>query len=316
MTIQDATAQLLGPFAHFIVSTVQIIYNISIIITYMVVIIGGINKFSGINEIYLAIGLFIIYFPLAISKDFSKFTTYSLVALCIGIFVYCIIMTDAVFTIIEHGALDLFVFEKDFHFSLNSVLFGVMMFTYDINPIVTVARASMKEPKKFPNVLFYYVIFTYLITAFFGLLCTMAYGAKTESVIFSNLGEGKNPAFIVTVNALYSLAIIIDVVLLNFPLIGLINKSLKIDNEYYQMVSIALLFILEAIFAIVLSSAIRIANFMGAFLSVLLGIIFPILLYRKFYYFRITWPKTVLLWTLMIISIIGSGFGMMATFLG
>ena len=89
-----------------------------------------------------------LYLPFAIMTEFANLTIFSILGIVISVFVYIIIFIDAGIYMKDHG-FDFYIFEKHADFEINALLFGIILFYYEINGFITVARSSMIQPKKF-----------------------------------------------------------------------------------------------------------------------------------------------------------------------
>jgi hypothetical protein len=75
-------------------------------------------------------------------------------------------------------------------------------------------------------------------------------------------------------------------------------------------------YIIEIFLALLFPSALGICNFLGSFFTVILGFVFPFLIYRKFYGEAINPYRCILNWLLMGLGVIGGLLGIFASFIG
>jgi len=90
---------------------------------------------------------------------------------------------------------------------------------YDVNGVISDIKAGMLDPKgKFKKVLVIYMIFTFCLVSFFGMICSFAFGENTEEVIFFNLSLSKGfKTLMLVIDFTYPISLIPGLLMFNYP---------------------------------------------------------------------------------------------------
>lgn len=87
------------------------------------------------------------------------------------------VIIDSIYILISSGvSQDGDVYTNYFTFKEISSYFGVIMFAYDINGVVTEVHTSMQDKSKFPEIIRNYVIFMFSVGVILGALAYLALG--------------------------------------------------------------------------------------------------------------------------------------------
>ncbi|KRX04513.1 hypothetical protein PPERSA_04328 [Pseudocohnilembus persalinus] len=111
--------------------------------------------------------------------------------------------------------------------------YGIVMYLYDINGVMSDIRGQMKNTQEFKKVLIYYFQFMVAMATVVGLSGYLVYGQDQQANIFVNLeGKGIIKGYAHFLALLYSLSLIISSVLYIYPIVNLLDQTFHLTNNY------------------------------------------------------------------------------------
>ncbi|KAI8986434.1 transmembrane amino acid transporter protein-domain-containing protein [Pilobolus umbonatus] len=177
--------------------------------------------------IFVQIGLFV---PLAMIRKIQKLSVFALIAdafilLGLSYLYYYDIWT---LTVKGVGQIEWFINPSSF-----PMFIGTAVFTFEGVGLIIPITESMKEPKKFPKVLSWTMLFITLLFVSIGFLSYMAFGNEVQTVILLNL-----PAthLVNSIQGLYALAICLSIPLQLFPAIRIVETGLFSRSGKYNSI--------------------------------------------------------------------------------
>ncbi|KAF9904264.1 neutral amino acid transporter [Linnemannia zychae] len=171
----------------------------------------------------------VIFIPLALIRNIARLSFTAVVAdvfICFGlIYMYYF----DIFTLATNGLSDVVLFNpKDF-----ALFIGTAVFTFEGIGLIIPITESMKEPEKFPKVLTGVMIGITVLFTSLGALSYATFGSKTQTVILLNLPQQSH--LVQSVQALYSIAIMLSIPLQLFPAIRIMENGLFTRSGKYNM---------------------------------------------------------------------------------
>ncbi|CAD8145992.1 unnamed protein product [Paramecium pentaurelia] len=181
-------------------------------------------------------------------------------------------------------------------FSELPFFFGVTLYSYDINGIITEIREEMKHPERFRKNLASSMLICCVIYTLFGVCGYLAFGESTQELITSNLlnvvsdiGLGIQNAFY-ALQMMYVLSMIQTILLQNVVCIRLMEElpfdfkksDVKPSLSIWFKLGIRILYISGCVFGgYYLTNFSTIISLLGCIPSVYLGFVMPYYLYKK-----------------------------------
>ncbi|KAK4502787.1 hypothetical protein PRZ48_006213 [Zasmidium cellare] len=168
---------------------------------------------------------FVLLIPLALIRNIAKLGPSALLAdvfILIGL-VY--IWYYDIFTLSTRGAAPSMVLFNPSAFTLT---IGSAIFTFEGIGLILPIQSSMKQPEKFPYLLY---LIMFIITAIFtsvGALCYATFGDETNIQIISNFPQDSK--FVNAVQFLYSMAVLVGEPVQLFPAVRIIEQALFGDR--------------------------------------------------------------------------------------
>ncbi|KAF9125186.1 neutral amino acid transporter [Mortierella sp. 14UC] len=171
----------------------------------------------------------VVFIPLALIRNIARLSFTAVVAdvfICFGlIYMYYF----DIFTLATNGLSDVVLFNpKDF-----ALFIGTAVFTFEGIGLIIPITESMKEPEKFPKVLTGVMIGITVLFTSLGALSYATFGSKTQTVILLNLPQQSH--MVQSVQALYSIAIMLSIPLQLFPAIRIMENGLFTRSGKYNM---------------------------------------------------------------------------------
>ncbi|KAK3804705.1 MAG: transmembrane amino acid transporter protein-domain-containing protein [Linnemannia elongata] len=171
----------------------------------------------------------VVFIPLALIRNIARLSFTAVVAdvfICFGL-VYLYYFD--IFTLATNGLSDVVLFNpKDF-----ALFIGTAVFTFEGIGLIIPITESMKEPEKFPKVLTGVMIGITVLFTSLGALSYATFGSKTQTVILLNLPQQSH--LVQSVQALYSIAIMLSIPLQLFPAIRIMETGLFTRSGKYNM---------------------------------------------------------------------------------
>ncbi|KAK8065599.1 Vacuolar amino acid transporter 3 [Apiospora hydei] len=145
----------------------------------------------------------VIFLPFALLRDIGKLGFTALIADAFIVIGLAYLFYYDVLTLNTNGLADIILFnQKDW-----TLFIGTAIFTFEGIGLIIPIQESMRNPAKFPKVMFYVMIIITLLFTIMGAISYAAYGSKTETVVLLNLPQDNKlifPAIKITENALFT----------------------------------------------------------------------------------------------------------------
>ncbi|KAI0119955.1 transmembrane amino acid transporter protein-domain-containing protein [Nemania sp. FL0031] len=170
----------------------------------------------------------IIFLPFSLFRDIGKLGFTALIADAFIIIGLAYLFYYDVLTLSTQGLADIILFnKKDW-----TLFIGTAIFTFEGIGLIIPIQESMRNPTKFPKVMFSTMIIMSVIFITMGAVSYAAYGSKTETVVLLNLPQDNK--FVNGVQLLYSLAILLSTPLQIFPAIKITENALFTKSGKYN----------------------------------------------------------------------------------
>ncbi|KAG0039389.1 neutral amino acid transporter [Podila clonocystis] len=237
------------------------------------------------QKYYILIPL-VVLIPLVLIRRMSVLSVPSMFANLFIIFGIVYLWYFSINSLAHHGAgPNITLFNKD-DFAL---LIGTAVFSYEGIGLIIPITESMAEPKKFPRVLAITMTIVTLIFTSVGTMCYAAFGSNVQTIVLLNLPV--QGSMTVTVEILYSLAIILSVPLMLSPASRIVEHGIfgtrsggqdlkvKIQKNLLRIVLICLCTALS--FVIGGPNLDKFVSFVGSVACIPLCFIFPALFHYR-----------------------------------
>lgn len=231
--------KLYGAWLQRLIFTSIVISQVGFISTYMVFTSTNLQAFMtnafGIENIgvnWFIIGQLVILIPLSLIRDITRLSLTAVLANFLILF--------GLVTIIYYVLIDLFVAHHgqlgpgiEFWFNQRefSIFIGIAIFAFEGIGLIIPIQESMIYPNHFPLVLAKVVLTIGCIMIGIGTLGYITYGSSIETVILLNLPQ--NSYVVITIQLLYSIAILLSTPLQIFPTVRIIElKFFKTTGKH------------------------------------------------------------------------------------
>ncbi|ODQ68041.1 hypothetical protein NADFUDRAFT_11035, partial [Nadsonia fulvescens var. elongata DSM 6958] len=172
----------------------------------------------------------LIFMPLSMVRNLARLSGTALIAdlfILIGL-VYLYYWSGSV--LVREGIADIKMFNQDSW----TLFIGTAIFTFEGIGLIIPIQESMKKPSQFGPVLGGVMIGITFLFISVGVICYLAFGSSTQTVVILNLPQDSK--FVNGVQFLYSLAILLSTPLQLFPAIrimenGIFTKSGKFNSK-------------------------------------------------------------------------------------
>ncbi|KAG8998442.1 neutral amino acid transporter [Tulasnella sp. 427] len=162
----------------------------------------------------------VLFLPLALVRNLAKLSTTALIADAFILVGLVYIGSNEFAVIAQRGMARVELFnKKDF-----PLLIGTAVFSFEGIGLIIPITDAMREPKKFPKVLTWVMIFLTCLFGGAGVLSYAAYGKEVQTVVLVNLPQDKK--FVQVVQFLYSMAILLSAPLQLFPALRILENGL------------------------------------------------------------------------------------------
>ncbi|KAI1117284.1 transmembrane amino acid transporter protein-domain-containing protein [Nemania sp. NC0429] len=241
------------------------------------------NCGTHIKLTWLILMQMIIFLPFSLFRDIGKLGFAALVADVFIVVGLAYLFYYDVLTLSTQGLADIILFnEKDW-----TLFIGTAIFTFEGIGLIIPIQESMKNPTKFPKVMFSTMIIMSVIFITMGAVSYAAYGSKTETVVLLNLPQDNK--FVNGVQLLYSLAILLSTPLQIFPAIKITENALFTKSGKYNpyikwqknMFRFVMVFLCAAIAWVGSDNLDKFVALVGNFACIPLTFIYPPLLHYK-----------------------------------
>ncbi|KAH8887443.1 hypothetical protein GQ53DRAFT_656110 [Thozetella sp. PMI_491] len=232
---------------------------------------------------YLIFLQMLIFLPFSLLRDIGKLGFTALIADAFILIGLAYLFYYDILTLSSNGLADIIMFnQKDW-----TLFIGTAIFTFEGIGLIIPIQESMKQPEKFPRVMFVVMIIISVLFIVMGAVSYAAYGSKTETVVLLNLPQDNK--LVNGVQFLYSLAILLSTPLQIFPAIritenALFTKSGKY-NPYIKWQKNAFRFLVVALCAVIAWGGAddldKFVALVGNFACIPLVYIYPPLLHYK-----------------------------------
>ncbi|KAM3530749.1 hypothetical protein NHJ13051_001189 [Beauveria bassiana] len=170
----------------------------------------------------------VIFLPFSLLRDIEKLAFTALIADAFILIGLGYLFYYDVLTLATDGIADIIMFNKrDW-----TLFIGTAIFTFEGIGLIIPIQESMKQPEKFPRVLFLVMIIITVLFTTMGAFSYAAYGSKTETVVLLNLPQDNK--LVNTVQLLYSVAILLSTPLQIFPAIRIVETELFTRSGKYN----------------------------------------------------------------------------------
>ncbi|KAL5594797.1 hypothetical protein BROUX41_001706 [Berkeleyomyces rouxiae] len=177
---------------------------------------------------WLIVMQMVIFLPFSLLRDIGKLGFTALVADAFILVGLAYLFYYDILTLTTHGLADIVQFnDKDW-----TLFIGTAIFTFEGIGLIIPIQESMKQPSKFPKVMFVVMVIITVLFTTMGAFSYAAYGSKTETVVLLNLPQESR--MVNTVQLLYSAAILLSTPLQIFPAIRITENSLFTKSGKYN----------------------------------------------------------------------------------
>ncbi|KAL4453200.1 hypothetical protein ABPG74_015431 [Tetrahymena malaccensis] len=326
-TLQTAAGKILGKKFEILAEAITIIFNLGSILGYMIFILTALSSVFGDSldssykgYIVLSI-LVVVYFPFSMYRHIEKLSYISSFGVFACNLAFITIIIDSIYVLCTNGIASSggSVGSNIINFGQVPFYFGVIMFAYDINGVITDVHSSMIEKEKFGLILQRYIIFMFSMAVVIGGIAYMAFGLPLNDgdLIFSFMDNLSH--FIDVLNVLYSLALLGSFLLFAFPMFKRFDQLCDhfIENNPIKFVSRSSfrLFFYAIIMTLAISwpKILDVLNLLGSIFSVTLGFVFPITLYQVFFKGKIPLYTQIINFSILTLGIVGGASGVYST---
>ncbi|KAK4155458.1 transmembrane amino acid transporter protein-domain-containing protein [Chaetomidium leptoderma] len=177
---------------------------------------------------WLIIMQMVIFLPFSLLRDIGKLGFTALVADAFIIIGLAYLFYYDILTLETEGLADIKMFNpKDW-----TLFIGTAIFTFEGIGLIIPIQESMRNPQKFPKVMFAVMVIITTLFVVMGAVSYAAYGSKTETVVLLNLPQ--DDKLVNGVQFLYSLAILLSTPLQIFPAIRITENALFTKSGKYN----------------------------------------------------------------------------------
>ncbi|KAF9325001.1 neutral amino acid transporter [Podila minutissima] len=229
-SFQDIGKTLFGPYMRLAVLVSVALSQIGFCCAYLIFVAENIDAvvqtftkctFHGIQEkVYIFVPL-VILIPLVLIRRMSILSLPSMLANLFIVFGIVYLWYFSIDVLADNGiGPNIELFNSD-DFAL---FIGTAVFSFEGIGLVIPITESMAEPEKFPKVLAWTIAVVAFIFASVGALCYAAFGSNVQTIVVLNLPV--TSGWTITVEILYSLAIILSVPLMLSPASKIIENGI------------------------------------------------------------------------------------------
>ncbi|KAK5993657.1 Vacuolar amino acid transporter 3 [Cladobotryum mycophilum] len=170
----------------------------------------------------------VIFLPFSLLRDIGKLGITALIADAFILIGLAYLFYYDILTLHTEGLADIVMFnEKDW-----TLFIGTAIFTFEGIGLIIPIQESMKQPEKFPRVMFLVMVIITVLFTVMGAISYAAYGSKTETVVLLNLPQDNR--LVNGVQLLYSCAILLSTPLQIFPAIRIVETELFTRSGKYN----------------------------------------------------------------------------------
>ncbi|KJZ71880.1 hypothetical protein HIM_08725 [Hirsutella minnesotensis 3608] len=183
---------------------------------------------TSISIPWLILMQMVIFLPFSLLRDIGKLGFTALIADAFILIGLAYLFYYDILTLNTNGLADIIMFnDKDW-----TLFIGTAIFTFEGIGLILPIQESMKQPQKFPRVLFLVMIIITVVFITMGAVSYAAYGSKTETVVLLNLPQDNK--LVNGVQLLYSIAILLSTPLQIFPAVRIVETELFTRSGKYN----------------------------------------------------------------------------------
>ena len=232
----DIGGILYGKWMRALILTSIVISQIGFVAAYMVFTSENLQAFilavsnckSLIPIKWLIVMQMVVFLPFSLLRDIGKLGFTALIADAFIVVGLGYLFYYDIFTLSTEGLADIIMFnKKDW-----TLFIGTAIFTFEGIGLIIPIQESMKQPEKFPKVMFAVMVIITTLFTVMGAVSYAAYGSKTETVVLLNLPQ--DDKLVNGVQFLYSLAILLSTPLQIFPAIRITENALFTKSGKYN----------------------------------------------------------------------------------
>lgn len=232
----DIGGILYGKWMRLLILTSIVISQVGFVAAYIVFTSENLQAFilavsdcgTMIDVKYLILMQMIIFLPFSLLRDINKLGFTALIADAFIVIGLAYLFYYDVLTLNTNGLADITMFnQKDW-----TLFIGTAIFTFEGIGLIIPIQESMKNPEKFPKVMFAIMVIITTIFTTMGAVSYAAYGSKTETVVLLNLPQDSK--MVNGVQFLYSLAILLSTPLQIFPAVRIMENGLFTRSGKYN----------------------------------------------------------------------------------
>lgn len=224
----DIGGILYGPVMRFAVLFSIAISQMGFVCAYMVFVSQNIQALVhtltdykvDLSYTILILSQCFFFVPMSMIRRIEKLSIFALIADVFIMFGLLYIYYYDLTTLAANGPSKVALFNPESW----ALFFGTAIFTYEGISLIIPISEAMREPEKFPAVLSGTMLGITVLFASVGALCYLTFGDNIQTNVLLNLPE-KSP-IVGTVQALYSLAILLSVPLQLFPAVRIVETGL------------------------------------------------------------------------------------------
>ncbi|CAN3364029.1 vacuolar amino acid transporter 4 [Diutina catenulata] len=287
-------AKLYGPWFQRLILLSIVISQLGFVAAYIVFTSENLRAFiynsTGIEvaKSVLILAQMVVLTPLSLIRDITKLSLSAVIAnfLVLGGLVTIVYYIARQWLVTQHGE---FGPEIEFFFNKSkfSLFVGVAIFAFEGIGLIIPIQESMRYPEHFPKVLGGVIATISAIFIFMGALGYLTYGKHIHTVILLNLPQD-SPA-VISIQLLYSVAILLSTPLQLFPAIRLVESKalpksgkasarVKWEKNVFRTCSVALVSLIAYFGGRNLD---KFVSFIGCFACIPLVYMYPPILHYK-----------------------------------
>ncbi|KAL4469507.1 hypothetical protein ABPG74_004760 [Tetrahymena malaccensis] len=316
ITLKQAVETILGDRMVKVVEFFTVFFNFGTILSYMVFIQKSMDDILK-YKLILCVIMACIFIPISLYRNIQKLGIFSQFGLTTFFVAVLIIIIKSLYLLFSGNTSSN---DPNFQYNLFSfneipLFFGVYVFAYDINGVVTEVYASMEERSKFDIILYRYVIVMCLTGLITGAIGYAAFKDTTSDLIFNNLADMGSIQQILKI--FYAISLLGSILLYGFPILQRIDTFMErryFTHQNFQRTGVRLLFfLLIFVLATQLPKLTDLFNLLGCVFSIGLGFVFPIMLSEKISGADKDHRRRVVNYTVLFIGLFGGLSGVVST---
>ncbi|KAH6611333.1 Vacuolar amino acid transporter 3, partial [Trichoderma cornu-damae] len=170
----------------------------------------------------------VVFLPFSLLRDIGKLGFTALIADAFILIGLAYLFYYDVLTLAAEGLADIIMFnQRDW-----TLFIGTAIFTFEGIGLIIPIQESMKQPEKFPKVMFLVMVIITVLFTVMGAISYAAYGSQTQTVVLLNLPQDNR--MVNVVQLLYSVAILLSTPLQIFPAIRIAETELFTRSGKYN----------------------------------------------------------------------------------